>query len=148
MESTFSLSSGINLWCSKSPGVIPWTSAGVYFFSCSHFPVDLPHLLPTFPKIASATPGDRLWTCSFQSNVWVGVHEKLQHVIMQLWGGCARSSKPQIDMELQSWSAFLCQCSQEALNHPDLNEYWRGFKSVNTSQSTENDNMSLYLTGN
>lgn len=137
MESTFSLSSGINLWCSNSPGVIPWTSAGVYFFPCSHFPVDLPHLLPTFPKIASATPGDRLWTCSFQSNVWVGVHEKLQHVIMQLWGGCTRSSKPQTDMELQSfWSiflllyefSFLCQCSQEALNHPDLTEYWWRFK--------------------
>lgn len=51
MKSTFSLSSRINLWCSKSPGVILWTSARVYFFLVPTFPSTCLVYFPHSPKL-------------------------------------------------------------------------------------------------
>lgn len=64
------MSSIINLWCSKSPGVILWWSDGGFFsVPLSPPPATSILLLPTFPYITSTTPRDGPWTRSFQSNV-------------------------------------------------------------------------------
>lgn len=139
------MSSIINQWCSKSPGIILWWSDVVFFLGPTFSSTCLAYFyFPHSPKITSTTPGGGPWTCSLQSNV--GRMNSIKSVIIQLWGGCALALKTPkwhgaaiflllpVSLLFSDGLNVRANCQREQ-KKPSLIQtwlnYWWGFKSVN-----------------
>lgn len=126
------MSSIINQWCSKSPGIILWWSDVVFFLGPTFTSTCLAYFyFPHSPKITSTTPGGGPWTCSLQSNV--GRMNSIKSVIIQLWGGCALALKtPKWHGAATLSGLFFCYCRWVCFSLMD----WTSEQTVSASKKS------------